>query len=97
MVVQEDGAFFQEILQGDLRIPIAETSWVELEDFTVEVYFDISHLALKKHLHGNKGLTYTDGDWYKDIETAIENIKGYEFDSLTVFDADTDWLIKKLS
>ena len=93
----EDGAFFQEILQGDLRIPIAETSWVELEDFTVEVYFDVSYLALRKNLHGTNGLTYTESKWYNNIEVAIENIKGYDFDSLTVFDKGTGWLIEKLS
>ena len=94
---REVNEFMQEEIESNMRIQIAETSWIEHEDFTVEVYFDISYLALRKHLLGKNGLTYTESEWYNNKEVAIENIKGYDFDSLTVFDEDTDWLIEKLS
>lgn len=94
---KEVNEFMLEELESDMRIKIADTSWVEFEDFTVEVYFDISYLALRKYLHGTNGLTYTESKWYNNKEVAIENIKGYDFDSLTVFDEDADWLIAKLS
>lgn len=60
-----------EELESDLRIKIAETSWVEHEDFTVEVYFDISYLALRKYLHGSNGLTYTESKWYNNKEVPV--------------------------
>lgn len=94
---QGNDIFIQEALECDFRIPIAYTEWAEREDFTVDVYFDVSILALKKHLYGKNGLTYTEIERYNNKEMAIEHIKGYEFDSLTVFEEDTEWLIDKLS
>lgn len=94
---QEVNEFMKEAIESNMRIQIAETSWGEHEDFTVEVYFDVTYLALRKHLYRSNGLTYTESKWYNNKEVAIEHIKGYEFDSLTVFEEDTDWLIEKLS
>jgi len=94
---QDNKPFIKEAMKNDFNIPIASTEWVENEDFTVQVYFDVSNLALKKYLHGDNGLSYVEPTWYESIESAIESIKGYDFDSLTTFEEGCGWLNAKLS
>ncbi|MGJ7589041.1 hypothetical protein [Staphylococcus shinii] len=94
---QDDSLFIKENLKDDFKFLIASTEWHENENFTVEVYFDVRYLALRKYLYGENGLSYVEPTWYKSIESAIESIKSYEFDSLTVFEESTDWLRSKLS
>lgn len=90
-------AFTLETMETYSTIPIIETEWSEHENFTIDVYFDINNMALKKCLHGDKGLTYTEAEWYNIDTVAIENIRRHDFDSLTTFNKTTEWLIDKLS
>ena len=95
--IQDNNSFIKEALKYNMNIQIATTEWVENEDFTVEVYFDVSNLALRKYLHGDSGLSYVEPTWYESIENAIESIKGYDFDSLTTFEEGCGWLQAKLT
>ena len=87
----------QEALMNNIPVQIAYTNWIHNEEFIVDVYFDIANLMLKKFLIGDDGLFYEEYERYESYEEAIESIKTYDYSSLIVFDAGTDWLIEKLS
>lgn len=91
------GIFKLETVETYSKVQIIETEWSENEKFTIDVYFDINNMALNKCLHSDKGLTYTEIEWYNIETVAIGNIRQHDFDSLTTFNKTTEWLIDKLS
>lgn len=87
---------FMEGLKNEGLVPMAYSTLEDDETIEVKAMFDLNNLMMVTSIQGTNSLVHQETKLFNDVDEVIEDFQWCDFECLTSYSADADWLIKTL-